>query len=94
MRQVYQNVTTLLKGSLFLLGIIIFFFSSCILIKEMGELLKGEPIGGVTHMNASEGEIQIAILKHAFVMIVFIGLEIISLLMLIFFKDWNKGLIK
>ena len=89
-KQVYKDVTTFFKGSLFLLGVLLFFFSSLVVFWKIEDLFEEGGIVGVINREASDSQIQIAILKNGFITLIFIGLVIISILLMIFFKDWYK----
>lgn len=89
-KQLHKDATMFLKGSLFLLGVLLFFFSSLAVFWKIEDLFEEGGIVGAMYTDASDSQIQIAILKNGFVTLIFIGLVIISLLMIHFFKDWYK----
>lgn len=88
-KEVIKNVTVFFKGSLFLLGVLLFFFSFPMLFGVIKDLYI-ESIEGVLPIDAPDSEIQINVLKNGFIVLWLMGLVIISLLMINFFKDWYK----
>lgn len=88
-KEVIKNVTVFFKGSLFLLGCISFFFFSPLLVATLQDLYI-EGIEGGLPIGAPDSEREINVLKNGFIVLWEIGLIIISLLMINFFKDWYK----
>lgn len=84
-----MNVRMLFRGLLFYVGLILFLSSSLLLFIEIKDLFE-EGIVGAISIEASDSQIQLRILKNGFVTLIFIGLEIISLLIMSYFKDWDK----
>jgi hypothetical protein len=60
-----------------------------LLVHEIRDLLI-DGIEGVLPIDAPDSERQINVLKNGFMLLWIIGLVIISLLMINFFKDWYK----
>lgn len=82
-----MTIRMLFRGLLFYVGILLFMFSSICLISKLSE---GSLVGERIPREASDSQIQIAILKNGFITLFLIGLEIISLLIMSFFKDWDE----
>ena len=85
-----MTVRMLFRGLLFYVGIVLFLFSSTLLYAYIHFLCKKEGIVGLMHEGAPDSAIQIAILKNGFETLIVIGVVIISILLMGFFKDWNK----
>ena len=77
----------LFRGLLFYVGFVLFGFSSVVLFFMIWYL--GDLPSGIS-LESTDSQIQIAIIKKGFLTLVFIGLEIISILLMGFFKDWDK----
>jgi hypothetical protein len=88
-KEVIKPVTVFFKGSLFLLGVLLFFFCFPTLLGLIKDLYI-EGMEGVLPIDAPDSERQINVLKNGFIVLWLMGLIIISLLMMSFFKDWYK----
>ena len=84
-----KKTIILFKAIFFGIGCILFLFSSMLLVHEIRDLLI-DGIEGVLPIDAPDSERQINVLKNGFMLLWIMGLVIISLLMINFFKDWYK----
>jgi hypothetical protein len=84
-----MTIRMLFRGLLFYVGILLFFFSSFVLFVFIKGLMEKGIVAGIS-TEASDSAIQIAILKNGFETLIAIGLVIISILLMSFFKDWDK----
>jgi FtsH-binding integral membrane protein len=99
-KEVIKNVTVFFKGSLFLLGWIMFIFFSPLLVHEIQSIANEGGIDGIVYTGVETGDLrdidsvnierQLNVLKNGYMLFGIIGLIIISLLMINFFKDWDK----
>jgi hypothetical protein len=84
---------TLFRSILFWLGLVLFMLSSIVLFQQIKHILEDGLVGDI-YGEASDSKLQLAVIEHGFITLIVIGLVIISLLIMSFYKDWDKEELK